>query len=209
MIADERRALADILDHLTPDQWSAPSLCRGWAVHDVAAHLVMGLETTMPEFLKTLMTSRGNFDRANAKLTARWSVRRSDDLAAALHRHADSRFTPPGQGPAAPLLEILVHALDVRRALDIDLLIPPERIRPALDFLAAFRLPPGAPGPNLVPRGRLDRLRLEATDLDWDHGRGALVRGSGADLLLAVTGRRAGADRLTGPGAATLQRRLT
>ncbi|HTJ67181.1 MAG TPA: maleylpyruvate isomerase family mycothiol-dependent enzyme [Actinospica sp.] len=209
LIADERRALADVLEQLTPQQWSAPSLCRGWTIHDLTAHLVMGLETTMPEFLRTLMMSRGNFDRANVKLTARWSTRDSGDLTAALRRHADSRFTPPGQGPAAPLVEILVHAMDVRRALDIDRPIPPESVRPALDFLAAFRLPPGAPGPNLVPRGLLDRLQLEATDLDWFSGRGAAARGTGADLLLAVTGRRVGADQLTGPGAEILQRRLT
>lgn len=209
LIADERRALADVLDQLTPEQWSAPSLCRGWTIHDLAAHLVMGLETTMPEFLRTLMTSRGNFDRANVKLTARWSTRDSGDLAAALRGHADSRFTPPGQGPAAPLVEILIHAMDVRRALDVDRKIPSEAIRLALDFLAAFRLPPGAPGPTLVPRGLTDRLQFEATDLDWASGRGALVQGTGANLLLALTGRHAGADELTGPGAAILQRRLT
>jgi uncharacterized protein (TIGR03083 family) len=208
MIADERCALADLFDQLTPGQLATPSLCRGWTVHDLAAHLLMGLEATMPEFLRTLMLTRGNFDRANVKLTARWSARRSGDLAAALRKRSGSRFTPPGQGPQAPLTEILVHGLDVRCALHVDRAIAPERLGQALDFLAAFRLPPGAPGPNLVPRGRLDRLRLEASDLDWTSGAGAIVHGTGADLLLALTGRREGADRLTGPGAATLRRRL-
>ncbi|MFB7758070.1 maleylpyruvate isomerase N-terminal domain-containing protein, partial [Streptomyces sp. NPDC056121] len=38
----ERAALIDDLarSHLTDDQWLKPSLCDGWTVHDVLAHLV-------------------------------------------------------------------------------------------------------------------------------------------------------------------------
>ena len=37
---DEQRAdLADFLDTLTPEQWETPSLCDGWTVRDVAAHV--------------------------------------------------------------------------------------------------------------------------------------------------------------------------
>ena len=32
--------------------------------------------------------------------------------------------------------------------------------------------------------------RLETTDLDWSHGAGEPVRGSAADLVLRLTGRR-------------------
>ena len=41
LIAAERRALADLLDGLTPEQWEAPSLCAGWRVRDVAAHVAL------------------------------------------------------------------------------------------------------------------------------------------------------------------------
>ena len=37
---DEQRAdLADYLDELTPEQWETPSLCQGWTVRQVAAHI--------------------------------------------------------------------------------------------------------------------------------------------------------------------------
>ena len=38
-IDDQRAGLADLLESLTPEQWVAPSLCEGWRVRDVAAHL--------------------------------------------------------------------------------------------------------------------------------------------------------------------------
>ncbi|MEO8329995.1 MAG: maleylpyruvate isomerase N-terminal domain-containing protein, partial [Candidatus Nanopelagicales bacterium] len=34
----ERRALADDLAGLTPQQWETPSLCDEWNVHQVLAH---------------------------------------------------------------------------------------------------------------------------------------------------------------------------
>ncbi|MER6176314.1 maleylpyruvate isomerase N-terminal domain-containing protein [Streptosporangium sp. NPDC001681] len=36
----ERAALLELLEGLTPDQWSAPTACPGWSVKDVALHLV-------------------------------------------------------------------------------------------------------------------------------------------------------------------------
>jgi len=38
----ERRDLLALLDHLTPDEWAAASPAHGWAVKDVAAHLLDG-----------------------------------------------------------------------------------------------------------------------------------------------------------------------
>jgi Mycothiol maleylpyruvate isomerase N-terminal domain len=45
-IADERRGLAALLSELTGEQQATQSLCRGWSVHDVAAHLVVPLEVS-------------------------------------------------------------------------------------------------------------------------------------------------------------------
>ena len=39
MIRTERLALIDFLETLTPADWAVPSLCDGWTVQDVAAHL--------------------------------------------------------------------------------------------------------------------------------------------------------------------------
>ena len=44
-IATERRAFADTLETFTQEQWETPSLCEGWLVKDVAAHLLVGPTT--------------------------------------------------------------------------------------------------------------------------------------------------------------------
>jgi uncharacterized protein (TIGR03083 family) len=40
-VAAEYIALASLLDTLSPDRWDAPSLCEGWRVREVVAHLTM------------------------------------------------------------------------------------------------------------------------------------------------------------------------
>jgi hypothetical protein len=49
---------------------------------------------------------------------------------------------------------------------------------------------------------------LRATDIDWEHGRGPEVSGSGEALLMAMSGRPAALTDLTGPGQPTLAARL-
>ena len=201
-IASERRGLADLFDDLTTRQLAQPSLCGAWTVHDVAAHLVTPLDASTFEFALTMLAARGNFDRANRKLTARRATRSIQDLTAVLRGRAESRFTPPGMGPQAPLTDLLVHGLDVRRPLGIDRAIPTDRLRICLDFLTA------RPRTGFVPVGRLSGLRLAATDLDWSAGSGLPVQGTAAELLLSATGRFAGTRDLHGAGADVLRDRL-
>ena len=37
----QRRNVADLLEDLSENQWRWPSLCAGWTVRDVAAHLTL------------------------------------------------------------------------------------------------------------------------------------------------------------------------
>jgi len=39
LFAPERRAMIDLLAELREDQWTLPTACAGWSVHDVALHL--------------------------------------------------------------------------------------------------------------------------------------------------------------------------
>lgn len=200
-IADERRALADQLDDLTPAERWAPSLCRGWSVHVVLAHLVVPLEVGLPAFGLAILRARGSFHRANDRLARRHAERPFEELTGVLRSRADHRFTPPGEGPEAPLVDVLVHGLDIRRPLDLPAHLAPDRASVAL---TALMRGPGA----VVPRNNLTGLRFEATDLDWGAGSGRAVSGSAEDLLLAVTGRPAGLAGLTGDGVATLRDRV-
>jgi uncharacterized protein (TIGR03083 family) len=40
LFPEERAALLDLLRSLTPEQWVLPTVCEGWSVKDIAAHLV-------------------------------------------------------------------------------------------------------------------------------------------------------------------------
>lgn len=201
-IADERRIVADMLSGLTREQQATRSLCDEWSVHDVAAHLVMPLEVGMPKFLLTMLACRGDFDRANVRLTRQQARRPFDEIVEVLRRRAASRFTPPGSGPEAPLTDLLVHGLDIRWPLGLTRDIREERVQTSLTFLASR----GARG--LVARGALDGLRFEADDVDWTHGHGPIVSGAAEAPLLTFTGRSAALGVLTGDGLPTLRARL-
>jgi hypothetical protein len=54
---------------------------------------------------------------------------------------------------------------------------------------------------------RIEGLMLRATDTDWSHGTGPEVAGPILSLVMAMTGRRAADDDLTGDGVAALRTR--
>lgn len=201
-IADERRALADQLAGLTGEQQATQSLCSEWTVHQVLGHLVVPLEVGVPKFLRAMLAARGNFDRANVRLAKEQARRPFGELVEVLREKADSRFTPPGSGPEAPLADVLVHGLDIRWPLGLTREVPPDRLRVALGWLVTGAVD----GP--VPKGAPAGLRVEADDLDWAPGEGPVVRGPADALLLAVTGRTVALGSLGGDGVPTLRDRL-
>jgi uncharacterized protein (TIGR03083 family) len=193
-VAGERLALADVLDGLTQQQWDTPSLCEGWLVRDVAAHLVMPLVTPLRRFAVAMVKAKGSFHAANQALTAHTAREHGDRLPTMLREHADSRFTPPGSGPLVPLTDVMVHGQDIRRPLAITGELDPDRTRTVLDFLVS---PAATRG---FTRSSLQRLRWEATDLEWAGGSGPTVTGPAEAILLTLTGRGVARPELSGEG---------
>jgi uncharacterized protein (TIGR03083 family) len=202
-IADERRGLADLLSGLTVEQRAAPSLCSQWTVQDVAGHLIVPLEVSLPKFMLAMAGSRGSFDRANDRLARRQAKRPFDEIIEILRRKADTRFTPPGARPEAPLTDVLAHGLDIRWPLGLPRRIPEKRLQKSLTFLTSTS------ASGLVAKNSLNGLRIEATDADWAHGSGPAVLGEAETLLLAMTGRASALGHLHGDGAMTLRDRLS
>ena len=198
VLALERRALADTLETLTPEQWAAPSLCGDWTVKDTAAHLVVGPTASMTEFVLAMATSRFDFDRANRKLTARRADRPTDEVVALIRRHADSRFTPPGQDWHAPLMDLFIHRLDCLVPLGIPTDRPLAPWTEVLDYLVR----PGTQ--RIFAKRAVAGVTLVATDVGWSHGSGPQVSGTAESVGLALAGRRAALERLGGPGVGTL-----
>ncbi len=202
MIADERRLTADMLEGLTAEQWDAPSLCDGWRIREVVAHLLMPFSVSLPKM--ALMLTRSGFDlnRVSDRFAKR-DKRSNPELAAALRRDAGHRFTPPGLGPEAPLTDIVVHTQDIARPLGISRSIPTERAHVVLDFLMSPKATRG-----FVRAGVTEGLTFTSVDTGWLHGSGSGVTGSAPDLILAIAGRQSAIDALSGNGVEILRSRL-
>ncbi len=195
----EREDLLDLLGGLTPAQWRAPSLCAGWSVRDVVAH-VLSYEELGPRQLAARF-ARGSFrfGRVNAIGLREYADRSPAELTDLLRRHLTPTGLTAGLGGAIALTDGLIHHQDIRRPLGLPRAVPGERLRPALRTALL------APTPLGVVRVR--GVRLVATDLDWASGRGPEVRGTAEALLMAVAGRRSIAAELSGPGRDRLARR--
>jgi uncharacterized protein (TIGR03083 family) len=198
---EERADLADFLDTLTPGQWSEPTLCVGWRVQDVVAHMISYDELSPIGTLHRLARGRLRLDRANEVGIAEYVGRGPDELLSLLRRHLVPSGLPAAFGGRPALLDALLHHQDIRLPLGAPREIPPDRLRAALSF-AVFAPPVGG-----VSRAR--GLRLVATDLDWSRGRGQLVTGPADALLMAVAGRPGATDRLAGPGRTVLAERIS
>lgn len=189
----ERSALADLLETLSPQQWEHPTLCPGWVVRDVAAHVISSPQFGPADLVAALWRGRGDFDRA-MYLDARIRARRPPAEIVADYRRLDgSRRHPPGSSIREPLLDVLVHTQDIALPLGRHHAMPVDAARAAADRVWSMPFPFRA-------RRRLRGVALVADDVAWRAGDGPEVRGPVEALLLLLTGRSAALDRLRGPG---------
>jgi uncharacterized protein (TIGR03083 family) len=193
----ERRRLAGDLAHLSTEQWRTPSLCPGWDVHDVLAHLVDTAMTSRLSFARDMVTARLNFDRANQRGIARAKEADPRETLATFRGVADLTRTPPASLDTR-LVEAIVHGEDIRRPLADEGTYPHWAVMRALAYQRRTPLRFGG------GRERADGLTLIDTTTETTYGTGPEVKGSPVDLLLAVSGRPVAASRLSGPGAPRL-----
>ncbi len=198
-IAAERGALARDLADLTPTQWDAPSLCAGWTVREVVAHLSATAALNPATFLLGMAKAGFNFGKfADAQVAKHVGAEPAATLAE-FRGLQHSTSAPPGP-KVSWLGEIVIHGADVRRPLGIAHTYTPGAVRQVVDFYKGSNMLIGT-------KKRIAGLALHATDEDWQHGRGEPVEGPLPSLLLAMTGPAAACDDLTGAGVPTLRGR--
>jgi uncharacterized protein (TIGR03083 family) len=198
LASEERTDLAAFLATLTSRDWNADSLCVGWSVKDVVAHVVSYDELGVLGLVKRF--AKGWVVRANEVGVAEFSTSSPDELLSFLNRHLCPSGLPARFGGMIGLIDGTIHHQDIRRALGRPRAIPSHRLE---------RILPLVPGnPRLGAGRRTKGLHLRANDIEWEHGTGPDVTGTGEALLLAMTGRRQAAVELTGPGAPILLSRL-
>lgn len=190
----ERRRLVAVLEGLSPEQWGSPSLCAGWRVREVVAHITMPFRLNPIRFLTGVVRARGNFD-AFADRAARAATETMSDatLLDHLRSNVEHPWRPPGGGAVGAISHDVIHGLDITEPLGLPG-PPPERVALILR---------GAQAKNLKHFDvDLRDRRLVASDADASVGQGSPLTMPAADILLVITGRRPLADAPAGRGQA-------
>lgn len=195
MVAAERADFVEFLRSLSDEDWEKPSLCDGWRVRDVVAHVSIDA-VPLGQYVRASMRNP-SADKLNQYFVDSMARLSPTQL-------ADSLESTIGRGwfqrtlPSIALSDGLVHQQDIRRPLGRQRSVPEERLLHALNH----------PDPFAWPRRYTKGLRLVATDVDWSKGAGPEVRGKGEALVLAMVGRPVVLDELEGDGVPALAARM-
>ena len=193
-----RLSIADLLDELSPAEWDAASLCQGWRVRDVAAHVALVPRITTWQMMSVAPRAGFNPHRINTILAVRHGSTPPDQIITTLRDHAAGRGTARVLNSRDALFDVIVHSQDIAVPLGRDLPVPADFTRQGLQRVWDMGWPFNA-------RRRLAGLTLSATDTDWTAGTGRQVSGTALSLLLLLTGRTSTAvGQLQGPGVARL-----
>jgi len=195
-ISGERQRLADVLSDLSEQRWHEATLCDGWRVRDVVAHVTMPFRYSTARFGVELVKARGRFnvmaDRCARRDAAEMST---SDLVAAVRDNVDHPWKPPGGGYESALTHEVIHGLDYTVPLGIDRRVPQDRLQVVLQDAD-------------TPKARkffgvdLAGVALVADDMAWSRGSGEPVHGAAQHLLLVLCGRRLSPGLLRGLPAA-------
>lgn len=178
----ERARLAELLAALTDPQWDQPSLCSGWRIREVVAHLTMPFRMNLPKFAFGLASAGFDVNRFADRAARRDAGRMTGaELAESLRANIANPWQPPGGGAAGALSHDTIHGLDITEPLGLPP-APVERIAVVLAnvnrrSLAFFGVD-------------LTGVQLRGTDADVRLGDGKPVDLPVKDILLTITGRR-------------------
>lgn len=197
-IREEREALAAQLGALDEVAWATPSLCPGWTVRDVVAHMTALAGMTPQRFFLKLVSSGFNPARLQSRDIVVEKGKSVEETLARFVRVTATKNLLRAVPGKTLLGETLVHAEDIRRPLGL-----------AHDYSMSTLLivADHYKGSNLVAntRRRIAGLALQATDTEWSTGTGPLVSGPMLSLLLVMAGRQVAISDLEGEGVEELR----
>jgi uncharacterized protein (TIGR03083 family) len=182
LIAESYLALADLLEQRPAGDWDTPSLCEGWRVREVVAHMTMPARYDEAAFMAELQHDSFDFERLSQRIAARDALLPNERLVADLRSDVLHQWSPPGGGEHGALNHVVIHSLDITVPLGEPRCATDGAIRVVLDDLT---------GGGLHARFGIDidGRAFRATDIVWAHGTGNPVSGTAADLALSLCGR--------------------
>lgn len=191
VVAAEFLALADLLESASEAQWDTSSLCEGWRVREVIAHMTMAARYPEEKFMAELRRYDFDFGRLSNEIASRDAGLPTSELIANLRSDTMQHWAPPGGGYHGALNHVVIHGLDVTVPLGVPRRSPDETIRIILDDLTKADV-------HARFGTRIEGRKLQATDLDWSYGSGSPLRGAAEDLALVLCGRTLPSGRIAG-----------
>ncbi len=200
LIHEQRNKVGELLETLSDAEWETPSLCQGWRVRDVVAHCIQTHLVTPWSLVSGWIGSGFSLKARNDRGVAGRRSRSPSELLSEYRATASRSSAPPGQVTYS-LVEAVIHGEDIARPTG-------RRIDAAPRSLVTVAEIARGTDPILGGRRRCAGLTLRATDVAWSAGAGPEVAGPLASIILAITGRPAGLDDLSGEGLDTLRSRI-
>jgi uncharacterized protein (TIGR03083 family) len=197
LVAGTYLALAELLDAMPVERWDVASLCDGWRVREVVAHLTMPARYSEDAFMAELREDDFDFTRLSNRIAGRDAALPTSELLANLRDDALHRWTPPGGGDHGALNHVVIHSLDVT--------IPLGASRCASDTATRIVLDDLTEGGGHAHFGTDIRGRsLHATDIGWSYGSGPQLSGPAGELAAQISGRTVPSGQLRGETLARL-----
>lgn len=198
-IHEERTAFATLLAELPEVDWSHDTLCPGWTVHDVAAHVIstpqLGWGAMGAMALRNV--GRGYNTMIFREVKRLGSRETRDSILTDFERLATSTRHVPTTTSVEPLIDALLHHQDVVRPLGRAHAMPPPAAAVAADRVRRL-------APLMGTRKLVRSVRMVATDVDWTRGTGPTISGPVQELLMLASGRTPDRSLLSGDGLAVV-----
>lgn len=182
LVGPQLSALAEMLAGQPVGVADFPSLCEGWAVRNVLAHMTMAARYDTEAFQTELAEAAYDFQILSETVARRDGKLPLDDLLADLRGATMAAWAPPGGDATGALSHAVIHSLDITSAVGLPRTVSDQAAREVLATLTDG-------GGHQHFGTQVEGLALSASDLDWSYGTGRPVVAETADLILALAGR--------------------
>jgi uncharacterized protein (TIGR03083 family) len=193
----ERAVLAEALAGISEAEWDHDSLCTGWTVKDVAAHVISNPQLGLRDVVAMGLRNPGRgYNAIIFREVKRLGSRQTPaGVLADFATYATATRHVPVTTTVEPLVDSLVHTQDILRPLGLRHDMPPDAAAVAADRVRLL---------GALAGWRRPRVRLVASDVDWVRGRGPTVEGPMQELLMLSSGRAPDTSLLEGEGLSLL-----